>query len=200
MLADPGKWPYQFGLTYSVTLSSEDLETSLVVRNTGSTNYDFHVLFHTYLAVDVSAQGRASRLGCPMLPSLGKRKKDTGLIMHDLHVGHNRDFRQRARVLPFLGQNQILHHRDLPVGRTAHHRRRNRPDLHRRSGASHHRADQGRPAPVPARARHAAGRRGVEPVGGQGEEHGGFGAGRRLATLPVRRGRQREPMEYARCG
>ena len=54
MLADSGKWPYQFGLTYSVTLSSNELETSLVVRNTGSTNYDFHVLFHTYLAVDVS--------------------------------------------------------------------------------------------------------------------------------------------------
>lgn len=53
MLADAQKWPYQFGLTYSVTLSSEELETSLVVRNTGSTNYDFHVLFHTYLAVDV---------------------------------------------------------------------------------------------------------------------------------------------------
>ena len=54
MLADPGKWPYPFGLTYSVTLSSDELETSLVVRNTGSKNYDFHVLFHTYLAVDVS--------------------------------------------------------------------------------------------------------------------------------------------------
>lgn len=54
MLADPDKWPYQFGLTYSITLSNNELETSLVVRNTGSTNYDFHVLFHTYLAVDVS--------------------------------------------------------------------------------------------------------------------------------------------------
>lgn len=54
MLAEPGKWPYQFGLTFSVTLSSEELETSLVVRNTGSKTYDFQVLFHTYLAVDVS--------------------------------------------------------------------------------------------------------------------------------------------------
>lgn len=54
MLAEPKKWPYQFGLTYSVTLSTDELETSLVVRNTGSTNYDFQVLFHTYLAVDVS--------------------------------------------------------------------------------------------------------------------------------------------------
>lgn len=48
------KWDYQFALTYSVTLSSEDLQTSLVVRNTGSQNYDFQVLFHSYLKVQVS--------------------------------------------------------------------------------------------------------------------------------------------------
>lgn len=52
MLSD-SKWGYQFGLTYSVTLSSEDLETSLVVRNTGSRNYEFQVLFHTYFKVEV---------------------------------------------------------------------------------------------------------------------------------------------------
>ncbi|KAL8703779.1 MAG: hypothetical protein Q9201_003044 [Fulgogasparrea decipioides] len=51
MLSDP-KWNYGFNLTYSVTLSQDNLETSLVVRNTGSSNYDFQVLFHTYLAVD----------------------------------------------------------------------------------------------------------------------------------------------------
>lgn len=52
MLSDT-KWNYQFGLTYSVTLSSEDLETSLVVRNTGSRTYEFQVLFHSYLKVEV---------------------------------------------------------------------------------------------------------------------------------------------------
>ncbi|KAL8695433.1 MAG: hypothetical protein Q9218_000011 [Villophora microphyllina] len=46
------KWDYEFNLTYSVTLSQDNLETSLVVRNTGSSNYDFQVLFHTYLAVN----------------------------------------------------------------------------------------------------------------------------------------------------
>lgn len=51
MIGD-SKWPYQFALTYSVTLSPKDLETSLVVRNTGTSNYDFQVLFHTYLKVD----------------------------------------------------------------------------------------------------------------------------------------------------
>lgn len=53
MLSD-SKWPYQFGLTYSVTLSSEDLETSLVVRNTGDQNYEFNVLFHSYFQIEVS--------------------------------------------------------------------------------------------------------------------------------------------------
>lgn len=46
-------WPYQFALTYSVTLSPKDLETTLVVRNTGTSNFDFQTLFHTYLRVDV---------------------------------------------------------------------------------------------------------------------------------------------------
>ncbi|KAL8948891.1 MAG: hypothetical protein Q9222_004963 [Ikaeria aurantiellina] len=51
MLSNPG-WDYHFNLTYSVTLSQDSLETSLAVRNTGSSNYEFQVLFHTYLAVD----------------------------------------------------------------------------------------------------------------------------------------------------
>lgn len=53
MLAD-FKWNHEFNLTYSVTLSQDSLETSLVVRNTGSSNYEFQVLFHSYLAIDVS--------------------------------------------------------------------------------------------------------------------------------------------------
>ncbi|KAI4110158.1 MAG: hypothetical protein L6R37_000051 [Teloschistes peruensis] len=46
------KWDYDFNLTYSVTLGQDSLETSLVVRNTGSSNYDFQILFHSYLAVN----------------------------------------------------------------------------------------------------------------------------------------------------
>ncbi len=45
---------YQFGITYSVTLNREDLETSLAIRNTGEKDWEFKTLFHTYLAVDVS--------------------------------------------------------------------------------------------------------------------------------------------------
>ena len=52
-MVDTAKWPYQFALTYSVTLSPKDLETTLVVRNTGTSNFDFQTLFHTYLKVDV---------------------------------------------------------------------------------------------------------------------------------------------------
>lgn len=48
------KWSHPFGLTYSVTLSADDLETSLVVRNTGETSFDFQVLLHTYLGINVS--------------------------------------------------------------------------------------------------------------------------------------------------
>ena len=58
MLGDiPSEWKTnQFGITYSVTLNKDDLETSLAIRNTGDKEWDFKTLFHTYLAVDVSTQ------------------------------------------------------------------------------------------------------------------------------------------------
>lgn len=46
-------WPHKFELTYSITLSGAELGTSLAVRNTESTPWEFQVLFHTYLKVDV---------------------------------------------------------------------------------------------------------------------------------------------------
>lgn len=46
-------WPYEFGLMYSVTLSKEGLETSLQVQNKGDRAFEFQVLLHTYLRVDV---------------------------------------------------------------------------------------------------------------------------------------------------
>ena len=46
-------WNHKFNLTYSITLSTEDLETTLVVRNVETTPWDFKVLFHTYLQINV---------------------------------------------------------------------------------------------------------------------------------------------------
>jgi glucose-6-phosphate 1-epimerase len=46
-------WPYNFGLIYSVTLTRDGLETSMVVRNEGQQAWDFQVLMHTYLKVKV---------------------------------------------------------------------------------------------------------------------------------------------------
>lgn len=46
-------WPYEFGLVYSVSLTKNSLETSLHVQNKGSQNFEFNVLMHTYLNVDV---------------------------------------------------------------------------------------------------------------------------------------------------
>ena len=52
----PSEWKnYEFGITYSVTLNRDDLETSLAIRNTGEKDWEFQTLFHTYLAVDVSS-------------------------------------------------------------------------------------------------------------------------------------------------
>lgn len=48
------KWPYNFGLVYSVTLGKGKLETQLHVQNKGDQAFEFQALFHTYLAVKVS--------------------------------------------------------------------------------------------------------------------------------------------------
>ncbi|KAI1613635.1 aldose 1-epimerase [Exophiala viscosa] len=49
------KWPYEFGLVYSVTLSKGKLECQMHVQNKGSESFEFHVLLHTYLAIkDIS--------------------------------------------------------------------------------------------------------------------------------------------------
>ncbi|XHG00864.1 hypothetical protein AWENTII_004279 [Aspergillus wentii] len=55
MLSDEFRkaWPYEFGLVYSVTLTKDGLGTSLQVQNKGSQNFDFQVLMHTYLKIDV---------------------------------------------------------------------------------------------------------------------------------------------------
>lgn len=48
-----GRWPYKFGLVYSVTLAPGSLGTSLVVSNEGDDAFDMQALLHTYLSVDV---------------------------------------------------------------------------------------------------------------------------------------------------
>jgi hypothetical protein len=42
--AKPCCWPYEFGLVYSVTLTTNSLETALQVRNEGQQNFEFKVV------------------------------------------------------------------------------------------------------------------------------------------------------------
>ncbi|KAK6340927.1 hypothetical protein TWF696_009240 [Orbilia brochopaga] len=75
------KWGGEFGLIYSVTLTSSTLETKMVVQNAGSGEsaaFDFNVLFHTYLRVpDVEA------IGIKGLNSLTYRDKTLGNTEHN---------------------------------------------------------------------------------------------------------------------
>jgi len=49
------KWPYPFGLIYSVNLSPTSIETKILVRNEGIQSFTFNLLFHTYFRLpDVS--------------------------------------------------------------------------------------------------------------------------------------------------
>ena len=67
MLDDiPSEWKnYHFGVTYSVTLSKDDLETSLAIRNTGEKDFEFQTLLHSYWAIDVSFHdGEVARMSC----------------------------------------------------------------------------------------------------------------------------------------
>ncbi|KAF8468892.1 galactose mutarotase-like domain-containing protein [Kalaharituber pfeilii] len=45
------KWRFPFGLIYTVTLSQNNLETKMLVRNEGNDTIKFHILFHTYFQV-----------------------------------------------------------------------------------------------------------------------------------------------------
>lgn len=45
------KWPHEFALEYTVTLSLICLECSLVAINTGKTDFEAHALLHTYIRV-----------------------------------------------------------------------------------------------------------------------------------------------------
>lgn len=47
------KWPYEFGLVYSVTLGKGTLETGLHVQNKGGEAFEFQALFHNYLKIEV---------------------------------------------------------------------------------------------------------------------------------------------------
>jgi glucose-6-phosphate 1-epimerase len=49
------KWPYEFGLVYSVTLGRGTLETGLHVQNKGGEAFEFQALFHNYLKIEVGA-------------------------------------------------------------------------------------------------------------------------------------------------
>lgn len=46
-------WGGEFGLIYSVTLGRKGLGTSMVVRNEGSAAWEFQILMHTYLKIQV---------------------------------------------------------------------------------------------------------------------------------------------------
>ena len=52
------KWPYEFALVYSVTLSKGKLECQLHVQNKGDQAFEFQCLFHTYLAIKVRNKPR----------------------------------------------------------------------------------------------------------------------------------------------
>lgn len=58
------KWPYEFGLVYSVTLSRGILEIGMHVQNKGEEAFEFMCLFHTYLNVEVSASSYSVPLPC----------------------------------------------------------------------------------------------------------------------------------------
>jgi glucose-6-phosphate 1-epimerase len=47
------QWGYDFGVIYSVSLSREGLRTAVQVRNEGNEAFEFQLLLHTYLRVDV---------------------------------------------------------------------------------------------------------------------------------------------------
>ena len=46
-------WPYEFGLVYTVTLAKDSLETQLQVHNKSDREFEFQILTHSYLRIEV---------------------------------------------------------------------------------------------------------------------------------------------------
>lgn len=44
-------WPFQFSLIYSVTLTPDNLSTSIVITNQGEEAFEFQTLLHTYFRI-----------------------------------------------------------------------------------------------------------------------------------------------------
>jgi glucose-6-phosphate 1-epimerase len=45
-------WNHNFELVYNVVLTGNSLQTQLVIKNTGSENFEFTSLLHTYFGVE----------------------------------------------------------------------------------------------------------------------------------------------------
>jgi len=104
-------WPYDFGLVYSVTLSRAGLRTMVNVRNEGREPFEFQVLMHTYLGVNVrsfpffthrlEALGEYQLtvlIGCHKSPSQWPRKCDIyrqSSRRHDASTKHSFTFGNR---------------------------------------------------------------------------------------------------------
>lgn len=64
-------WPYEFGLLYTVTLTEKALETQLQVHNEGDATFEFQVLMHSYLKVNVGLSSQSANcLKSAFLPVL----------------------------------------------------------------------------------------------------------------------------------
>lgn len=110
-------WPYEFGLVYSVTLSKEGLGTSLQVQNKGTQDFEFQVLLHTYLSVEVGLYYLAPRA----------RDASGNRITDDL-AGHLQDPYQQPRIQDVRRQDAERSHTDRNPLRAAYHWR-DRPGL-----------------------------------------------------------------------
>lgn len=96
------KWPYEFGLVYSVTLGKGKLECQLHVQNKGDQSFEFQCLFHTYLVVKVR--------GFLMLSA----QQDTS--DKNCNTGHQQNRGQGPTILPLRRQSSWrpdLHRRIL---------------------------------------------------------------------------------------
>ncbi|KAI0126921.1 galactose mutarotase-like domain-containing protein [Xylariales sp. AK1849] len=76
-------WPYPFSLQYSVTLTPDNLGTSMVITNQGEQSFDAQLLLHTYLRVKDIAKVSVTGLdGSEYVDKVdaAKAKKQSGTV------------------------------------------------------------------------------------------------------------------------
>lgn len=105
-------WPYDFGLVYSVTLGKDSLETQLQVVNKGTRDFDFQILTHSYLNIEVGSSPSASENENLLVSFQDISKIRIGNLQSKTYIDKTRDastFTENSSALVINGETDRVY-------------------------------------------------------------------------------------------